>query len=295
MNTPELVGDLVTEWQKHGEGRPTLICCVDKQHTRDTSHRFNASGIPAAFIVDETPQDEREKAFDGIRNGSLKVLVNCAVLTRGFDLPELSCLVLARPTKVYRAYVQMVGRVLRSHSSKCDAIVIDHAGCVWRHGWPSADREWSLDTDTTIQQRQSKGGTRQDRAERYCPSCRAIWKTGRKCPACGYARTTAGQPTVTADGTLVPVKQSHVRKKGSAASPMTLQEKWDKITRSAAWSDQTCHSANQRFKKETGMYPNEAKVTPFFSWNQRDMQVAALLPRLKGQKKSLQGTRKAPQ
>ena len=40
MNTPELIGDLVTEWQKHGEKRPTLICCVDKQHTRDTCERF---------------------------------------------------------------------------------------------------------------------------------------------------------------------------------------------------------------------------------------------------------------
>jgi DNA repair protein RadD len=287
MNTPELVGDQVAEWQKHGEDRPTLVCCVDKQHTRDSSDRFNAAGIPAAFIVDDTPQNERENAFNGIRNGTLKVLVNCAVLTRGFDLPELGCLVLAKPTKCYRVYIQMVGRVLRSHPSKTDAIVIDHGGCVWRHGWPSADREWSLDADTTIQQHQAKSKPRQERPERYCPRCSAIWKTGRKCPACGYARSTVGQPTVMADGTLVPIKKSNVGKKASSWTPKTLQQTWDKVVYSAAWASQPCKVANARFKKVTGMYPNEANVTPVFGWDQKDMMVAALIPKLRGQKKSL--------
>ncbi len=249
---------------------------------------FNAAGIPAAYIIDDTPQDERAKAFEGIRNGTLKVLVNCAVLTRGFDLPELGCLVLAKPTKCYRVYIQMVGRVLRPHPSKTDAIVIDHAGCVWRHGWPSADRDWWLDADTTIQQHQAKSKVRQERPERYCPRCSAIWKTGRKCPVCGYSSSTKGQPTVMADGTLVPIKKSNVRKKASSWTPKTLQQEWDATTRSAAWLGQACGVAHQRFKKMTGQSPGQAGVSPLFTFHQKDMQVAALLPRLKGQKKSLQ-------
>src|SRR5690606_15775830 len=45
--------------------------------------------------------------------GKVQVLVNCMVLTEGYDQPDASCVVIARPTRSASLYVQMVGRVLR--------------------------------------------------------------------------------------------------------------------------------------------------------------------------------------
>lgn len=104
MNSDQLVGDIVQEWIKHGDGRPTLVCCVDKAHTVHVCEEFNRAGIPAEYVIDSTPQDEREAIFERTRSGANKIIVNCATLTRGFDFPELGCLILAKPTKRVRGY-----------------------------------------------------------------------------------------------------------------------------------------------------------------------------------------------
>jgi DNA repair protein RadD len=56
------------------------------------------------------------------------------VLTEGVDVPEASCIILARPTKQLGLYRQMAGRGLRLASDKLNLILIDHAGACFRHG-----------------------------------------------------------------------------------------------------------------------------------------------------------------
>ena len=69
------------------------------------------------------------------------------VLTEGWDMPDCGCLILARPTKKMGLYRQMVGRVLRPADGKPDAIVLDHSGAVFRHGFVEDHVEWTLDPD----------------------------------------------------------------------------------------------------------------------------------------------------
>ena len=47
----------------------------------------------------------------------------------------VACIVLARPTKHIGLYRQMVGRVLRPAPGKDHALVLDHAGNVFQHGF----------------------------------------------------------------------------------------------------------------------------------------------------------------
>jgi DNA repair protein RadD len=58
------------------------------------------------------------------------------VLTEGWDMPEVGCCILARPTKQMGLYRQIVGRVLRPAPGKTDAIILDHSGAVFQHGLP---------------------------------------------------------------------------------------------------------------------------------------------------------------
>ena len=69
------------------------------------------------------------------------------VLTEGWDMPEVGCCILARPTKKMGLYRQMIGRVLRPADGKPDAIVLDHSGAVFRHGFVEDPVEWTLDPD----------------------------------------------------------------------------------------------------------------------------------------------------
>jgi len=63
-----------------------------------------------------------------------RYLVNVGLYTRGFDFPELQCLVLLRATESMRLYVQILGRVLRTHEEKEYGYLIDYGTNVERFG-----------------------------------------------------------------------------------------------------------------------------------------------------------------
>lgn len=88
-----------------------------------------SSQVPGAvYITGQTPKTERERILRDFRKGKIKIVCNVGVLTIGFDYPELDTIVIARPTLSLTLYYQMIGRVLRPHPSKENAMVIDMCG-----------------------------------------------------------------------------------------------------------------------------------------------------------------------
>lgn len=79
----------------------------------------------AEIVTGETPKKERERILEEFKSGQIRVICNVGVLTTGFDFPELSTVVLARPTMSLSLYYQMIGRCIRPHSSKKSGWIID--------------------------------------------------------------------------------------------------------------------------------------------------------------------------
>ena len=165
-------------WQKHAVDRPTIAYAVSVDHAHNLTAVFNDAGIPAAVILGDSKREERDKAIGGFRDGTIKVLVNVIVATEGFDLPDASCIVIARPTMSLALYLQMVGRGLRPKDSNC--LILDLAANSVTHGLPEEDREWSL----------------KPRGEQFpgeapvvwCPECETVSPAAsHHCQNCGYA------------------------------------------------------------------------------------------------------------
>lgn len=76
---------------------------------------------------------ERKRILDLYKRGIVKVLINCALFTEGFDAPETACVAIARPTKSRALYAQMVGRGTRLALGKEDCLVLDLAPENARH------------------------------------------------------------------------------------------------------------------------------------------------------------------
>jgi hypothetical protein len=96
-------------------------------------------------------------------------------------MPQISCGVLARPTKSLGLYLQMAGRILRPSPGKTDAIILDHAGNFAQHGAVDRERKWRLTTGRAITDGQ--GAT----PERVCPECSAVCpREATQCAECGY-------------------------------------------------------------------------------------------------------------
>lgn len=96
--------------------------------------KLNNYGISSATISADTPTAEREQIISDFRNGDIRVVTNVGVLTRGFDFPELDCVILARPTQSVALYYQMIGRGIRVAEGKENVKVIDVCGNVQRFG-----------------------------------------------------------------------------------------------------------------------------------------------------------------
>ena len=85
------------------------------------------AGIDARCIVGKTPKSERQQTLKDFAAGNVRVVVNCLVLTEGFDCPEIDALVIVRPTKSGMLIQQMIGRGLRPAEGKSDCKIIDLA------------------------------------------------------------------------------------------------------------------------------------------------------------------------
>ena len=147
MDRPKLIGDIVTHWHKFGERRKTVAFAVNVAHSVHLRDEFIKSGVRAEHIDGSTPKPERDASLARLASGEIELVTNCMVLTEGWDMPEVGCCILARPTRKMGLYRQMIGRVLRPAPGKIDAIVLDHSGAVFRHGFVEDPVEWTLDPD----------------------------------------------------------------------------------------------------------------------------------------------------
>ena len=203
MDRPKLIGDIVTHWHKYAERRKTVAFAVNVAHSIHLRDEFVRSGVRAEHIDGTTPKDERDATLSRLATGQLEVVTNCMVLTEGWDMPEVSCCILARPTKKMGLYRQMVGRVLRPAAAKADAIVLDHSGAVFRHGLPEDHVEWTLDEDRRAEAPAHQAQLRHDAAGLIeCSKCQALRLGGQPCPSCGFMPRRQAQYVAVVDGEL---------------------------------------------------------------------------------------------
>jgi superfamily II DNA or RNA helicase len=119
---------IVKAYVEHGENRQAILFAPSVRFATACARAFDAADIPAAVISAATPSPERSAIYAAYRAGHIRILANCGVLTEGFDMPQASCLLMARPTQAPGLYIQMVGRVLRTFPGKEDALVLDVVG-----------------------------------------------------------------------------------------------------------------------------------------------------------------------
>jgi ATP-dependent helicase IRC3 len=126
VNTEQINQTTVRSWLAKARGRKsTLAFCVDLAHVAGLTNKFREHGIDARFVTGDTPKPERSARLDSFRNREFPVLVNCGVFTEGTDIPNIDCVLLARPTKSRNLLVQMIGRGMRLHPEKKDCHIID--------------------------------------------------------------------------------------------------------------------------------------------------------------------------
>lgn len=203
MDQQQLVGDVVTNWHRLAQGRRTIVFATSIGHSAHLADEFSRSGVAAAHLDGGTPIAERDVIMARLATGALDVVVNCGVIGEGVDVPDVGCIVLARPTKSIVLYRQMIGRGLRPAPGKTNCLVIDHAGATFEHGFIDEPMVWTLAPDRRAERpRKTARDAGQAPKLTTCPECLATRWAHKHCTACGWRPRAWKQAIDFVDGDL---------------------------------------------------------------------------------------------
>ncbi|MBI1331412.1 MAG: DEAD/DEAH box helicase [Armatimonadetes bacterium] len=144
VNTESRNRTAFENWVNIAKERKTIVFCTGVEHAKSVAELFRLEGFTAESVDGSMKLDERSKIMSRFATGRIQILTNVEIATEGFDVPDVGCVLLLRPTKSWALFCQMIGRGLRvlpntieglpdadarrdriSRSDKSDCIVID--------------------------------------------------------------------------------------------------------------------------------------------------------------------------
>lgn len=204
MERAKIVGDVVDHWQRHADGRSTIVFAASVTHSKALVDRFCDAGIAAEHLDGTIDQEERAAILARLASGATTVVCNFGVLTEGFDCPRVSCVQIVRCTASRTLFRQMAGRGLRPLDGKTDCVILDHGGNALRHG--------NLDYDVPYQiAAKEKTAKSVVAVSKACKVCAAVMPASASvCAVCGSPFATTPRPEIREQaGNLVELQRGY--------------------------------------------------------------------------------------
>jgi len=262
MRQPKLIGDIIENWVRLADKRQTIVFTTTVAHSVAVCDAFIEVGIPAEHLDGTTDKEERGGILSRFRSGDTRIICNCQVLTEGVDIPDISCVVMARPTKSLSLYMQTIGRGMRPAPGKEDLYYIDHAGACYEHGPVCDITDWTLDEKTKNGSKKNEERKKKESKPLTCQNCSLLYQGQIKCPQCGTIpdKNTYGKDVEYIDYELGEVcfKTKQVKVK---ASMEDKQEWFSQLLGYAATKGFNSGYASHKYRAKFGVWPNKLEKT----------------------------------
>lgn len=188
----QVVGDVVAEYLRLGEGRKFICSAVDTAHVEELARQFIAAGINVATYTYKDSVDDRDDVVAEFRkpDSTIRGLITVTAASRGFDVADIGCVIMARPLrKSHAEHIQLWGRGLRISPStgKVDCLVLDHSGnCArfWNDTMEFFENGWAELDDG--KKKEKKKPEKKPLEPMKCPSCHSLHNPAPTCPVCGH-------------------------------------------------------------------------------------------------------------
>lgn len=202
-NKPSITGCAVDHYGRLASGLPAVVFCASIRHAEEVAAQFCNAGYRFEVIDGTLAPEIRKQRVKDLASGKIQGLTSCDIISEGFDLPVVTVAILLRATQSLGLHLQQVGRVLRAHPDKSQAIILDHVGNCMRHGLAEEPREWSLEG---AKARKAKEKSDPSLRNRQCPACYAVHPVGPSCPQCGHVYVVKTREIERREGELVMIK-----------------------------------------------------------------------------------------
>lgn len=143
LKTREIICPPVDAYLAHCRGELAVCYGPTVEACQRFVDEFRGLGVPAECV--HAQSTDRDEILARWRRRETLVVANVAILTEGYDYPEVSCVILARNVGTCGLFLQTTGRGIRSAPGKTHATLLDLAGATHLHGSPVSDREYALD------------------------------------------------------------------------------------------------------------------------------------------------------
>ncbi len=231
------------------------------EDSKNLAKQFNDVGVPAAHLDGETPDRERERILSDLRDRKIYVVTSVNLLSEGWDLPHLECIIGARMTRSKALFKQMGGRLMRPDDDKRFAYLLDHANWTRTHGFLTDLTEHSL---TGKEKRPRKGVG--EAPTKDCPQCGSMHPLiVRVCEECGYE--FPARETVFTDEDLVELNGQKISSK-SEVDIKIRQQVFNKLAARCFEEKRNPKQAEYLYFKEFKEWPTRETgiAYPAFFW-----------------------------
>ena len=185
-----IVGDCVAEYLRHGNGKKFIAFGCNVAHCEELQRQFLAAGVQTELYTYRTGDDARSMMVDEFRkpDSFVRGLISVSALSKGFDVPDVEVIIMARPLKSSLAeHIQILGRGLRPFPGKRECLVLDHAGNTLRF-WDAMHEFFEvgagpLDDGKPKTKAKAK---KKEREPMKCGQCSHVHAPAPFCPACGH-------------------------------------------------------------------------------------------------------------
>ena len=137
-----MLDKLLHAYQKHSDGKKTLIFNNGINTSIQVYYAFKAAGLQIEHLDNTASKKERQQILKWFKETPNAILTSVSILTTGFDEPTIDTIILNRATKSLTLYYQMIGRGSRILNSKSTFSVIDLGNNCYRFGPWGADLDW---------------------------------------------------------------------------------------------------------------------------------------------------------
>lgn len=178
-----IYGDVIKTYRDKVDGQQAIVYAHSIAFSKQIAQQFRDAGISAAHCDSKTPQRERDKIMTDFKNGTLKVLSNCDLISEGYNVPDCSCVIMLRPTESLVLFIQQSMRCMRFKPGK-QATIIDHVANYTRFGLPNTPHKWTL---ADREKKKKSTNTAVETPIKQCAFCFAVIPAQSKiCPLCGH-------------------------------------------------------------------------------------------------------------
>jgi superfamily II DNA or RNA helicase len=207
FSTPKVFAGVAKAYREKclPERRKTIVFCVNIKHTIETAQQLSEAGYPSVQVTSLSTPEERAEAMRKFHSGEVNIMVNCGILTTGYDHPPISAVIMNRATMSLPLWLQCCGRGSRTspETSKTDFVLIDMGTNIDRLGLWDEARDWKKWFNNP-----PKPGQSQPAPVKECPKCEAILPArATECEYCHHVFEVKSAPEKAVEGELVEVRK----------------------------------------------------------------------------------------